>query len=59
MAIHQRVNHRGASNVDVYLPHKGKGLIEGLIPMGSTVKFHKPRGSRLSMLINGSQRVEL
>lgn len=59
MAIHQQVRHKGASNVDVYLPHTGSGRIEGLIPWGSTVSFHRPRGSRLSMLINGKQRVEL
>ena len=59
MAIHQRVNHRGPSNIDVYLPHKGKGHLEALIPGGSTLNFHRPRGSRLSMLINGKQRVNL
>jgi hypothetical protein len=59
MAVHQRVNHRGPSNIDVYFPKKGSAHLEGLISGGSTINLHRPKGSRLSMLINGKQRVEL
>lgn len=59
MAIHQEVHPKGPSNIDVYLPHKGKGHLEALISGGSTLNLHRPRGSRLSMLINGKQRVNL
>lgn len=59
MAVHQEVHHKGPSKIDVYLPHKGKGQLQALISGGSTLNFHKPQGSRLSMLINGKQRVNL
>lgn len=59
MATYQRVNHKGPSNIDVYFPKKGSAHLESIISGGTTLNLHKPQGSRLSMLINGKQRVNL
>lgn len=59
MAIHQRVKENFPSDINLFLPHNGEGRLKMLLSGGETVRFHRPRGSRLSMLINGKQRVNL
>lgn len=59
MAIYQEAHSKGPTNIDVYLPHKGKGHLEALVSGGSKLNLHRAPGSRLSMLINGKQRVNL
>jgi hypothetical protein len=59
MAVHQRINNGRFDNVELFLPHDSQGRLKMLIGSGAKVKFHRPENSRLSMLINGKQRVNL
>lgn len=59
MAVHQRINNGNFDNVELFLPHDSYGHLKMLINSGTKVKFHRPENSRLSMLINGKQRVNL
>lgn len=59
MAVHQRINNGRFDNVDLFMPHDSQGHLKMLIGNGAKVRFHRPENSRLSMLINGKQRVNL
>lgn len=59
MAVHQRIYNQDYDLANIYLPHKSDGHLKMLVSKGNTVRFYKPQGSRLSMLINGKQRVQL
>lgn len=59
MAVTQRINRQNYDVANLFLPHDSYGRLKMLVSDGTTVKLHKPQGSRLSMLINGQQRVNL
>ena len=59
MAVHQRINRQNYDVANLFLPHNSVGRLNMLVSDGTTINFHRPRGSRLSMLINGKQRVNL
>ena len=59
MSVRQRIYNQDYDLANIYLPHDSYGRLKMIVSNGTHVKFHKPQGSRLSMLINGKQRVEL
>ena len=59
MSVRQRIYNQDYDVANIYLPHDSYGHLKMLVSKGNTVRFYKPQGSRLSMLINGKQRVNL